>query len=81
MVGPYSTCGAKRIIVSTDVCERECACKTHSTCLPVVNLRGKAVGDNAPVDEQEELLEIVLAAVLVVEVIGMLPYINSQQGR
>ena len=34
-----------------------------------------------PVDEQEELLEIVLAAVLVVEIIGMLPYIDSQQRR
>ena len=76
MVGPYSTCGAKRIIVSTDVCVQ-----THSTCLPVIDLRGKAIGDNAPVDEQEELLEVVLAAVLVVEVIGMLPYIDSQQGR
>ena len=56
-------------------------CKTHSTCLPVTNLRGKAIGDDMPVDEQEELLEIVLAAVLIVEVIGMLPYIDSQQGR
>ena len=55
--------------------------QTHSTYLPVTDLRGKAAGNDAPVDEQEELPQVVPAAVLVVQVIGMLPYIDSQQGH
>ena len=55
--------------------------QTHSTYLPVTDLRDKAARYNAPVDEQKELSQVVLAAVLVVQVIGMLPYIDSQQGH
>ena len=55
--------------------------QTHSTYLPVIDLRDKAARYNAPVDEQEELSQVVLAAVLVVQVIGMFPYIDSQQGH
>lgn len=55
--------------------------QSHSTYLPVTNLRDKAIGDDMPVDEQPELLQILSTAVLVVEVIGVLPYIDSQQRR
>ena len=55
--------------------------QSHSTYLPVTDLRDKAARNDAPVDEQEELPQVILAAVLVVQVIGMLPYIDSQQGH
>ena len=45
--------------------------------------RGKSISafNDVPVDEVPELLESVGASVLVVEVIGMLPYVECQQGR
>ena len=49
--------------------------------LPIRNLGLQAGGDDAPVDEGPEVLQVVRTAVLVVEVIGMLPDVDGQQRR
>ena len=49
--------------------------------LPISNLGLQAGGDDAPVDKGPEVLQVVCTTVLVVEVIGVLPDVDSQQRR
>lgn len=49
--------------------------------LPIRNLWLQTGGDDAPVDEGPEVLQVVRTAVLVVEVVGVFPDVDGQQRR
>src|SRR4051812_9104879 len=70
---------ARRRLVS--IIERIPTPRPDSSCGVALTDRGVELGDLAPVDHVPERVQVVRAAVLVLQVVGVLPHVGAQQRR